>query len=216
MTPFVTTYTGRKLNPLEPMAEDIVIEDIAHALACCNRFAGHARYPISVAQHSLGVSLIPGVPALQGLLHDAAEAYLGDMTKWVKSTPEMAFFRECDDALQRLIFIKYGCPAVLDPAIEQADRLMVRYEYHLAFDEGGIVDLKGGPVPGYPPVSVGEAEGLERLFRDTPWAPLMTWQQAEQRFLDRFERLDSHIEGIDVTTHSDSAPSCLVIPKYGV
>lgn len=45
------TYTGRVWRPLDPQPEDVVQEDIAHALALTNRFNGATREPYSVAQH---------------------------------------------------------------------------------------------------------------------------------------------------------------------
>jgi hypothetical protein len=64
-----------------PKIEQIDIRDIAHALAQINRFTGHTRTPYSVAEHCvLGSEIIRGEFALEFLLHDAAEAYLGDVS----------------------------------------------------------------------------------------------------------------------------------------
>ena len=190
MKPFITTHSGRRVDPTAMTLDDIVITDIAHALALCNRFAGHSRWPISVAQHSVGVSLLPGVPPLQGLLHDAAEAYVGDMTKWLKSVPEMEFYRRVEDDLQRQIYARFGCPVALDPGVEHGDKTMVRYEYHNAFDTAGL------GVPGYPPVSLEEEEVLGRVFAETGWRAKMDWSEAEDLFLARFNQL---VDTLDAT-----------------
>src|SRR5580765_2644929 len=86
MKPLILTFSGKHVNPLNLRPEDIDIVDIAHALACCNRFAGHCRRPINVAQHSVYVSRLCDDTGFerQALLHDASEAYLGDITKWLK------------------------------------------------------------------------------------------------------------------------------------
>jgi len=147
MEPWIQTFTGLRVNPLELRPDDIRIEDIAHALSCVNRFAGHAVYPINVAQHSIMVSRLadPGYE-LQGLLHDASEAYLGDMTKWLKMAPEMKFYREIEDRAQHTIFKKFGCPEEMHPSVETADRLMVRFEATKAFGPRFVF-----PHPDYPP-----------------------------------------------------------------
>lgn len=80
----VCTYTGRAIRPLDPRPADIDIEDIAHSLANQCRFTGHTRQFYSVAQHSVHVSqLCPNYP-LEGLLHDASEAYLSDIARPIK------------------------------------------------------------------------------------------------------------------------------------
>lgn len=53
---------------------------IAHALANTCRFNGHTKRFYSVAEHSLRVcNLVPDRYKLQALLHNAAEAYVGDV-----------------------------------------------------------------------------------------------------------------------------------------
>lgn len=76
---YIVTYTGREFDFLNPKPEDVCIEDIAHALACINRFRGHTKVPYSVAEHCVRASYIPVGNPLDNLLHDAAEAYMGDV-----------------------------------------------------------------------------------------------------------------------------------------
>jgi len=74
--------------------------DIAHHLAMINRFNGATSRPYSVAEHSLLVERIgaargasPGL-RLALLMHDAHEAYVGDMispAKWTLGAPWEAF-----------------------------------------------------------------------------------------------------------------------------
>ena len=54
------TYTGRAFHALDPRADEVFIEDIAHALALQCRFGGHCRVPYSVAEHSVRVSWLVG------------------------------------------------------------------------------------------------------------------------------------------------------------
>jgi 5'-deoxynucleotidase YfbR-like HD superfamily hydrolase len=84
-TPYVSTFLGNRFYPLEPRIDHVAIEDIAHGLAFQCRFNGQTQEFYSVAQHSLIVaSLVPTELRLAALLHDAAEAYLGDMVKPLK------------------------------------------------------------------------------------------------------------------------------------
>lgn len=50
---WVCTYEGREFYPLDPRAEDVSIDDIAHSLSMQCRFNGHCRYFYSVGQHSI-------------------------------------------------------------------------------------------------------------------------------------------------------------------
>ena len=84
------TYSGKQFYPLDPRVDDICIRDIAHHLSLVCRFGGAVRAHYSVAQHSLMVAdILPQHLKLQGLLHDATEAYVGDMVRPLKqSMPE--------------------------------------------------------------------------------------------------------------------------------
>jgi hypothetical protein len=74
------TYTGKLIDLANFSEEDVRLPDISHALSLISRFTGHSKCPYSVAQHSVMVSRLT-LPenALWGLLHDASEAYLGDV-----------------------------------------------------------------------------------------------------------------------------------------
>ncbi len=81
---WMQTYTGKRFNLLNPKASDIDIVDIAHALSRICRFTGHCEH-YSVAQHSVIVSQhVAGGNALAGLMHDAHEAYVGDVSSPMK------------------------------------------------------------------------------------------------------------------------------------
>lgn len=79
---FIFTFTGKHFNVYEPEVDMIDPRDISHSLAHLCRFNGHTREFYSVAQHSCIVAdLVPEEHKLAALLHDATEAYLGDMTR---------------------------------------------------------------------------------------------------------------------------------------
>src|SRR3546814_17723231 len=80
------TYTGNLIDFRNVHPEDIDIRDIAHGLAHITRFGGPAQNHITVADHSLTVdSLVPDEHTFTALMHDAAEAYLGDIPKPLKN-----------------------------------------------------------------------------------------------------------------------------------
>jgi hypothetical protein len=179
----ITTFTHKYVNPLDIRTCDIDIRDIAHALALCNRFAGHTPKPVSVAQHSVYVSRLVGEDspfALQALLHDGSEAYLGDMTKWVKAQPAMAGYREVEERVQEMVYTTFGCPVVMDAAVAAADKLMVRYEAFMMYGaEMPLFQRQDYPVP--------TIEEVARVGRWQPWG----WREAEMGFLDHFRLLRS-------------------------
>lgn len=84
---WMLTYSGKKFYPLDPHADEICIEDIAHALSMICRYNGHSRKFYSVAEHCTIMSLdgFPGDPRWR-LMHDATEAYICDVIRPLKSS----------------------------------------------------------------------------------------------------------------------------------
>jgi hypothetical protein len=88
--PWILTHSGKRVNLKHPRAEDVVLGDITYALARLNRFTGHADPTWTVGQHSL---FCTELARLRGysyeaqrscLIHDFAEAYLGDVSSPLK------------------------------------------------------------------------------------------------------------------------------------
>jgi len=79
------TFTGRPFSLERPRAADVHILDVAQSLSNACRYYGHTSRFYSTAEHSVWVSrMVPAPLALQGLLHDAPEAYHGDLTRPMK------------------------------------------------------------------------------------------------------------------------------------
>jgi len=107
----ITTFTGEDFTPLAPNANQIHIEDIAHALSLVCRANGHFVRFFSVAQHSINCAnearareLSPKIQ-LACLLHDGSEAYLSDITKPLKK--HLAKYVEVEKHLQDMIYDKF-------------------------------------------------------------------------------------------------------------
>lgn len=129
----IRVFPSRRLvNVLDLQSEDIDIRDIARSLSRQCRYNGHLEGFISVAEHSLDVlNIVSMDPEADGpdremlrrqaFLHDAAEAYIGDMTVGLKHTPAMAFFREVEASVEAAIFRKYHLPTEIHPIVKRAD-----------------------------------------------------------------------------------------------
>ncbi len=122
----IKTYTGR-VDPLNPDIDTINIEDIAHALARQCRYNGHCDGFLSVARHSLWVAVrlddqgYSTEVQLTGLLHDAAEAYLGDLVRPLKHTPFGALYLEVETALEVVIAKRFGLLCPMPQEVRDAD-----------------------------------------------------------------------------------------------
>lgn len=82
----MTTVSGKTFRIGDPFNSTISLLDIAHSLSNICRYNGHLQQFYSVAEHSVYVShLVPQEYALPALLHDAAEAYMGDITRPIRS-----------------------------------------------------------------------------------------------------------------------------------
>lgn len=126
---WIQTYSGRRIWPLNPDPDRIVLEDIAHALSNVCRFTGHVNHFYSVAQHSVLVSQkCDPQDALWGLLHDASEAFIADVARPVKQHPDFAFYREAEKRLMLAVCQAFGLPSSQPSSVTIADHRMLYTE----------------------------------------------------------------------------------------
>lgn len=119
----ISTYTGRKVNPLTMTASDVSIVDIAASLARQCRYNGHVDSFLSVARHSMWVSeMLPDHLKMAGLLHDAAEAYLGDLVRPLKHGPMGTLYLEAEEHVEQVIAKAFGLPYPIPAEVKEADR----------------------------------------------------------------------------------------------
>lgn len=178
---FVRTYSGRDVSLADPHFGTINIRDIACALSRINRFCGATRLPVNVADHSLNVvrylALQRASAAVQllGLLHDAHEAYIGDITapmrRQIKAMIGHDVVEAIADRLDRAVWQAFGLTRHLltmdIAAVKLADQAVLAAEWR---------DLMEGPAP---------FTGSAASFAIKPRNP----DQAEIAFLKTFDLL---------------------------
>ncbi len=109
MVKWKQTYTGKRVNLEDPQPNQICIEDIAHALSNLCRFNGHVNQFYSVAQHSVLVAdLLEDRLKIYGLLHDAHEAYIGDIISPVKQLIGLEEIKKLENQLDAAIHTGLG------------------------------------------------------------------------------------------------------------
>lgn len=171
MLPIISTYTGKTVDLLNPNPDDLCIEDIAHHLSLMNRFYGSTRRPYSVAAHSIYMAQHLVVPELawQALMHDADEAYLGDVVKPLKQAlPE---YIEIESNFWAVLAEKFNLPVSLDERVHAADKLACQIENYQLRRSGELQYDNDSSINGAPAVS------------------LHGWETVRWEFLDLFSEL---------------------------
>jgi 5'-deoxynucleotidase YfbR-like HD superfamily hydrolase len=169
-------YSGNLVDTLQMKIADINIQDIAHALACINRFGGHLVQPVSVAQHSVYVSYLCPKEPLQGLLHDASEAYLGDIPGPLKQSVVFERYRKLESRIQLLVYKKFGCQLQEAAEVRDADQLMLRFEAWRGYKKPFWCEA---------PTALEETRIRAIVSAWVSW----DWQRAEEMFIQRFNEI---------------------------
>jgi 5'-deoxynucleotidase YfbR-like HD superfamily hydrolase len=181
-SPFIVTASGLRVSLLNPHPQVISIRDIAHHLALTNRFCGATLFPYSVAQHSVLVADLlvkaGAAPrlALLGLLHDAHEAYLHDLTTPAKQalfgpehvTPYDFRCRVFDEAIRASLELAEPSAAEIE-AVAAMDLIAFATEWR---------DLMPDEIP-----------CPSNARADRARVKPLAWDNAEDKFFSAYERL---------------------------
>ena len=156
---FIPTSSGNKIYYTEPKPEQIELEDLAHGLAM------NTRLLVSKELEKQGFG-----PRLQiyGLLHDAAEAYVGDVPTPLKK--ELESFREIEHGIMDALWeaLDLEPPSEQDwKNIKEADRVLLNYE------ASEIVSQDGW------------AEEVDRDYD----LESESWREDKRKFMERFREL---------------------------
>lgn len=134
--PFIRTFSGKVMYFDDP-GPSIAIEDIANGLANNCRWSGQCKGFYSIAQHSVLVSkVIAPNYALYGLLHDASEAYTGDVSHPLKKMIG-DLFRPIENKIEAAVWKRYGLEQpnqVVQEHIKDADMSVALAEARVLMD----------------------------------------------------------------------------------
>ena len=130
----IQLHSGLMFDLIHPDPKRILLYDIAHSLARICRFTGHVDGFYSVAEHSVYVAQIiagrlgdrhPAIAA--GLLHDAEEAYVGDVASPLKR--QLTNYGAIAEGVTEAIGIRFGIDfAAWKDVVHQVDMEMLAYE----------------------------------------------------------------------------------------
>ncbi len=193
----ICTYTGKMFNPFDIDPNTICIEDVAHALSQLCRFNGQCPRFYSVAQHSVELAThfirVRENPAMAkfALLHDASEAYLGDMPAPFKQHGAWSEYRRLESRVQHAV-LEALAPELVDAARRLHAELQ-RYDRRICIDEADALwqDTEGwwGKAT---PAWIVDAQYRMRDFRPE-WGPYFGEtripEEAELDFLNLWEQL---------------------------
>lgn len=124
---WILTATGKRIDLLHPDPKLICLEDIAHSLSRLCRFNGHTGPHYSVAEHSQRVAdIVPDEYQLDALLHDATEAYVGDMTRPLKQL--LPRYQDIEHGIWLAICERFQINPVLPACVHKADMVLLATE----------------------------------------------------------------------------------------
>lgn len=183
--PWIRLISGRAFPLENPQLSDFRLEDIAHNLSRINRYTGAiAPEHYSVAEHSIRVAFYTRallkrvMPRASkdslthafraGLMHDAAEAYLNDLSSPLKRLDELEGYQQVSDRYDALLSTRFSLRTFHGAGVDLV------HEADLAIFDAEHPILQPGPGPRapilakLPPV---ENLGAVGYFGNWGWTP---------------------------------------------
>jgi len=131
MSGYLTTFSGKCIDPLNIDPALIDIEDIAHSLSRIVRYNGHQEHSYTVGMHSICCAMLISDDALrlEALLHDAAEAYICDIPTPLKMM--LPDYQQIEARMESALRKHFGLPATMSEAVRLVDQHMLVAESNL-------------------------------------------------------------------------------------
>lgn len=185
-TATITTASGLAFDFTNPERSTFAIEDIAHALSNICRFTGHTSVFYSVAQHSVLVSrIVPAEDAFAALMHDAAEAFVGDVAKPLKNL--LPDYRIIERRVEWAVRDAFCLPYTLPPSVKTADLILLATEQRdLMKHREQASQVPEGITPLVECIDPLMPEQARHLFLDRFYEVSLTPRQNQRLFGDRF------------------------------
>lgn len=185
--PQIMLASGGWFDLMDPWSSDFTIEDIAHGLGNQCRYAGQCSRFYSVAEHSLHVSDVVDGFYLEALLHDAAEAFLGDITRPLKQL--LPDYRRIEKDVESAIYARFGLNPDALHVVKEADLTVLAAEQAQIMPTG---TNEWATLAGIEPAPI----RVEHLSPD----------ESRRAFLQRFHELSSGAQHSIVPTQSPIQP----------
>lgn len=175
---YISVLTGGRFYLNDPSPRDVKIEDIAGALSKICRYLGHTEVFYSVAEHCVALSLAlrdggwGPLTQLHALLHDAHEAYTGDMPRPLKKVfPDV---REWEHKCMLAVLTRFNLAAFKPPLI------VASWDIRMCENE------RAKFLPAVHPAEFGHLEAIPYVDKYLHGYP---WESARDMFLARFNEL---------------------------
>lgn len=169
--PTILLRSGAYFDFEEPGASEFTIGDIANGLSNICRFTGQCRLFYSVAEHSIHASrIVPKEFAFEALMHDAPEAFIGDIAKPLKEL--LPDYQRIEDKVERVVLGRFGLSLPMSAAVKTADMKMLKAEQNQAMRNADV----------WPAIADLDSARVTLRF----WSPHV----AKSKFLHRFAELE--------------------------